>query len=194
MLGGIFGKAADFLDRRFLLGLLLPCLAFTAAVSSLVITSYGWNAADTAWRALSGSQRWLIAAGLTVVVFFVASVLGAHINWLIGIWEGYWRPQWMQKPGVWLQRRRYASLERLDPAVCDEDQGDDDEEDGAGDTRRLWARTRIYREFPSNPDNFLPTRLGNALLAAESYSSERYGLDGVLFWRACTWCYPMQCA
>jgi hypothetical protein len=40
----------------------------------------------------------------------------------------------------------------------------------------------MLREYPPSTVDFLPTRLGNVLLAAENYSRDRYGLDSVLFW------------
>jgi hypothetical protein len=36
--------------------------------------------------------------------------------------------------------------------------------------------------YPEDLDDVLPSRFGNTLKAAENYSGERYGLDGVQFW------------
>jgi hypothetical protein len=160
MLSTIFGKAAGLVDKQFFVGLLLPCLAFTAAMSSLVITAFGWSPATKLWGTLSSTEHWLVAAGLAIVVFFVASVLGAQINLVLAWWEGYWRPEWLSVPGKRLQQRRFRRLDDANP----------------------WESTRKFREFPTDPDVFLPTGLGNALLAAENYSRERYGLDSVFFW------------
>jgi hypothetical protein len=77
----------------------------------------------------------------------------------VAIWEGYW-PKNVRRLGIRLERRRYRLLDDADP----------------------WESTRKVLEFPSQVDDFLPTRLGNVLLAAENYSRERYGLDSVFFW------------
>lgn len=158
MISTIFGKAGDLLDKRFVVALVVPCLAFLAGVGSLAITAYGWKSAYTLWQSLSNGQRWLILGGAVVGVFFVASILGAQINSLVRYWEGYW-PGVFRIPGVRLQCRRYHSLT-------------DSDRDS----------TRKFSEFPSSTADFLPTRLGNVLLAAENYSRERYGLDSVFFW------------
>lgn len=36
--------------------------------------------------------------------------------------------------------------------------------------------------YPQDPSDILPTRFGNTLKAAENYTGERYGFDGVHFW------------
>jgi hypothetical protein len=160
MLNSILGKAADLVGKRFLLALLLPCLVCAAAIGSLIITAHGWTAATTSWRGFPTIDRWLILGGTTVAVFFLAVTIGAQINSFIACWEGYWFRK-LRIPGIWLQKRRYKRLS-----------GSDSD----------WATTRRLREYPNDPADFLPTRLGNTLLAAENYSRARYGLDSVLFW------------
>ena len=44
------------------------------------------------------------------------------------------------------------------------------------------AESRLRRLFPSDPAWLLPTRLGNALRAAETRAGEPYGLDAVVAW------------
>jgi hypothetical protein len=160
MLSTIFGKTADLLDKRFLVGLLLPSLGFIAAVGALVVTAIGWADARDLAGTIPSPERWLIVAAATAVVLLFAVIIGTQVNSLVGWWEGYWRPSCLRRPGIWVERCRYGRLD------------DDDSSDS----------TRMLREFPSNTEDFLPTRLGNALLAAENYSRERYGLDSVLFW------------
>jgi hypothetical protein len=43
----------------------------------------------------------------------------------------------------------------------------------------LWER---YIQLPEREEYILPTRLGNALKALETYGKERYGLDSQTFW------------
>lgn len=160
MLSTIFGKTADLLDKRFLVGLLLPSLGFITAVGALVVTAGSWAAVRELARTVPNPERWLIVASAAAAVLLFAVLIGTQVDRLVGWWEGYWRPHWLCKPGIWVEQRRYGRLD------------DDDTSDS----------TRILREFPSSTNDFLPTRLGNALLAAENYSRERYGLDSVLFW------------
>ena len=43
-----------------------------------------------------------------------------------------------------------------------------------------WAR--FDEEFPADPDKVLPTRIGNAIRAYQSYAETRYGLNGAAVW------------
>jgi hypothetical protein len=160
MLSTIFGKTADLMDKRFLIGLLLPCLGFVAALGALVITAVGWSDARTLAGTIPSPERWLIVAAAAAAVLLIAVLIGTQVNTLVGWWEGYWRPSCLRRPGIRFERWRYGRRD------------DNDSSDS----------TRMLREFPSSTEDFLPTRLGNALLAAENYSRERYGLDSVLFW------------
>jgi hypothetical protein len=160
MLGTIFGKTADLLDKRFLVGLLLPCAGFHGVLAALVVTALGWDNARERVAAIPTPERWFLAAAVAAVVLVFAVLLGTQINTLVRWWEGYWRPRCVRTPGAAMQRWRYRHLDDEDP----------------------WDSTHMLREYPSSPADFLPTRLGNTLLAAENYSRERYGLDSVLFW------------
>ncbi|WP_067970918.1 hypothetical protein [Mycolicibacter icosiumassiliensis] len=160
MLGTIFGKTADLLDKRFLVGLLLPCVGFHAALAALLVTALGWDDARQLVATIPSPERWFLAVAAAAVVLVFAVLLGTQINTLMRWWEGYWRPRCARTPGAAVQRWRYGRLDDEDP----------------------WDSTQMLREYPRETADFLPTRLGNALLAAENYSRDRYGLDSVLFW------------
>jgi hypothetical protein len=165
MLTGLFGKVTGLFDNRFLLGLLMPCLAFTGGILALIATAYGWNATLSHWRRLSGGEQALLAVAALAAVTFAALMVGVQLPALTRFWEGYWRGpagRHCAAAGSRLQRRRRRLLDPSDPH---------------DDMRR-------YYEFPADPSKILPTRLGNALRAAESYpgDDERYGADAVFFW------------
>src|SRR5262249_8893760 len=81
--------------------------------------------------------------------------------------EGYWRWRWVNKSlgslGRWREKKRRASL-------------------AARATTEL-GYLHGYLAFPPDGEP-LPTRLGNALRAAESYpgDKERWGLDAAFWW------------
>jgi hypothetical protein len=50
-----------------------------------------------------------------------------------------------------------------------------------GDVAWLLAHERL-KAYPSSADQVLPTRLGNALRAMESYGREVFGLDSQTLW------------
>jgi len=48
------------------------------------------------------------------------------------------------------------------------------------DIPRGWAH--LDQEFPNQPEQLLPTRLGNGIRAYQTYPHSRYGLDGTAIW------------
>jgi hypothetical protein len=70
--------------------------------------------------------------------------------------------------GIRRQRRR---LQRLDDMAFPADDSVEDPQ------RQLMATIQRHTYYPSDPDDLLPTRLGNALRAAEDRAGQRYGLD-----------------
>lgn len=46
--------------------------------------------------------------------------------------------------------------------------------------------------YPQDPADILPTRFGNTLKAAENYTGERYGFDGVHFWPRLVQVIPIE--
>ncbi|GII94694.1 hypothetical protein [Sinosporangium siamense] len=152
-------KTAGLLDRRFVLALFLPSLIFLGAVLALVATAVGQHDFLLWWNRLTGAQQALVATGATAFVVFFATCLGSQVSTLIRLWEGYWRGALLAPAASRLSRRQGRRRDRLSYA-------------------------RQYREFPADPSLVLPTRLGNALRAAETYSGdpERYGADAVFLW------------
>lgn len=159
MLTTVFGKTADLLDKRFLVGLLLPSLAFCATVAALVLVALGWPGPLRYWTSIPLPGRWAITAVVAAAVLLVAVLLGTQVNRLVAIWEGYYWPRWLSRAGARVQSWRLDHL-------------DNDE----------WSEFRRFQQYPSETSTFLPTRLGNVFLATENYSRERYGLDSVYLW------------
>lgn len=159
MLSTVVGKAADLLDKRFLVGLFLPSAGFFAALGALAFTGVGWDKPYNFWKATPTAGHWTLGVVIAAGVLLFAVLLGTQVILLMQIWEGYWRPRWLRVPATWVQKCRYARLS-----------------DSADDTLRR------VQQYPTLTDAFLPMRLGNVLLSAENYSRERYGLDSVYFW------------
>ncbi|MFE3639327.1 hypothetical protein [Streptomyces sp. NPDC059168] len=160
---GVFEKMSGLLGARFMLGLLMPLLAWCGGVGALVATAHGWTATLRWWDALSVSKQVLLAVAAAVGVVVLATMLGTVVIPLTRMLEGYWGQ--LGNPfaalGVRLQKRR---LERLESQTTD------------------FTDYRIYLGFPDT--DLLPTRLGNILRAAETYSgdSDRWAVDAVFWW------------
>jgi hypothetical protein len=121
-------------------------------------------------RALDAWAGGLLFGGL-VVLALVAQPLQLA---LVRVLEGYW-PAALRRLRVPRQRRRYDALAT---AAAPRTELPDAETLAA----MADADSRLRRLFPPDPAWLLPTRLGNALRAAETRAGEPYGLDAVVAW------------
>lgn len=164
--GSLLDKSTGWLGQRLVGTLVLPSLAFWAGVGALVATHVGWDRTREEWEALGGARQVLLCGGAVAGLLFFVLLGKAALPALVRAFEGYWllrRPfDRLGRFGVSRQLRRWRRLRLADPR----DYG------------------RRYRCFPPEPEHLMPTRLGNALRAAESYASDdrRYGIDAVFFW------------
>ena len=166
MFGTLLDKSTGWLDKRLITTVLLPLLAFSAGVGALIVTHFGWAATIVHLQHLSGAGQTMLAGGAVATLLLLAQLGEVLMQPAVRAYEGYWmlRP-WAAKLGrarCRVQRRRWDSLVLTDP----------------------HDYTRRYREFPARSEEVLPTRLGNAIRAAESYArdNQRYGIDAVFFW------------
>jgi hypothetical protein len=168
MFGSIFDKVTSLFDSRFVMGLLLPTLAFSASVGALVATDDGWGRTTAWWQDLDATQQ--VAAGVVAAtgLTFLALVLSTQVVAMTRVLEGYWRWAWVDKTAgragrAWQQHR----LSKV-----------------SGDTTEM-GYLRSYLAFaPAELGSVLPTQLGNTLRAAESYpgDAERWGIDAAFWW------------
>jgi hypothetical protein len=163
--GSVFTSASGFLDKRFVLNLLLPALAFWGGLALLAVQGTGWKASARWWTARSGfEQVLLVGAAVTGLVLF-AFVASGQVTSLTRLWEGYWPGG----AGSWPAARRIESHRRRWDRL---------------DTEQDVEYMRRFYGFPVSKADVLPTRLGNTLRAAEDYAGddERYGMDAVFYW------------
>jgi hypothetical protein len=107
------------------------------------------------------------------VAFYALAVIGLSVVFAYGsrpvfqFLEGYTMPKWLKKRLLRKRRRQYAHLRALQQV--------------GSDSMKLEATERL-KAYPDNPELIMPTLLGNALKAMESYGLTRYGLDSQTFW------------
>jgi hypothetical protein len=161
--GALLDKTTGWLDQRLITTVLLPALAFWAGVGALVATHAGWTTTVNRWKALDGPRQLLVAGGAVVALVLFAIFVQILLPGLIRLYEGYWLLATPAK--TWLIKRQRKRWNGLDLT-----------------TSRDF--TRRYQQFPPDPKDLLPTRLGNILRAAELYPADqrRYGMDAVFFW------------
>ncbi|GHI02524.1 hypothetical protein AQI88_14320 [Streptomyces cellostaticus] len=143
-----------------------PALLLVHGVGALVATHFGWSEAVAGWKGLGGTGQALVCVGAFAGLLLFVLLAQALLPALIRAYEGYW-----------LLRGPVARLGRY----------------GTSREKARWQRLRLteardysrrYHRFPPKEDDLLPTRLGNALRAAELYPCDerRYGIDAVFFW------------
>ena len=160
MLGTSFVQLVGLLERRFVVGWLLPAAAFTTAVLAVVLAGGGGlDGAAATWEA----QEVVVRAGLVVLaltwVFGLAVFLSSQAFAVVRGFEGYWLvPASGASRSLSWHRRRRARLLHPD------------------------AYAEGWTEYPLPSSDVLPTRFGNILRSGEAYSYERYGADSVLVW------------
>lgn len=168
MLGTLFDKVTGLFDSRFVLALLLPVFAFAAGTAALAVTMTGWHEAFAWWTGLDAARQVALGVAAAAAVIVLAVIIGTQVVAMTRVLEGYWRRGWVSATlgelGRWRENKRRASLA------------------AAADTSDL-AALHNYLAFPPDGET-LPTRLGNALRAAESYpgDQQRWGLDAAFWW------------
>jgi hypothetical protein len=165
MFSDILKEITGSLDERFALTLFFPSLLFWGALVAVFMLAGDTAGMVAAWNAQVTAMKWLqTAAGLIWVAFF-AHLLSHWTTWLTRQYEGYWN--WPL--GGRLRRLRTQRYAHILAALKAE-----------GDA----GYERIYYGFPlpDEPDDLMPTRLGNILKNAELYSLHQYEADAVLLW------------
>ena len=167
MLGTLFDKVTGLFDKRFTLALLLPVFAFAAGAGALAATMAGWHRTAAWWSALDAGRQVALGVAAAAAVVMLAVVVGTQVVAVTRLLAGYWRWTWADTTlGRFGRRREGRRRERL-----------------AADASDL-GYLHGYLAFPPAPTPLMPTRLGNALRAAESYpgDEQRWGLDAVFWW------------
>ncbi len=167
MLGTLFDKVTGLFDSRFTLALLLPAFAFAAGTGALAATMIGWHQAVTWWSGLDAARQVALGVAAAAAIVVLAIIIGTQVVGMTRLLEGYWR--WPAADKTLGRLGRWREGKRRDKLATD-----------ASDLGYL----RNYLAFPPPPAPVMPTRLGNALRAAEAYpgDEQRWGLDAVFWW------------
>lgn len=170
MIGSLVTGAAGLMHRRFFLNAFLPALA---TVGGLVMLVAGLELGPGEAARRFGAQDRLVAilqvTGVVIVVSVTATLLSGCESAIIRLAEGYWRhppgPLLARTGRRWHRRRLAALGARI----------------AAGDGT---AYESVYSRYPlpTQPDEVMPTRLGNVLKNAELHARDRYDIDAVLVW------------
>jgi hypothetical protein len=160
MMGAILDRAASILERRFLLNAFLPAIVFFGGYLVFFLWATG-RLAGLIHSYLSArlSSQLILLVAFFALAWFSAAFISSQWRNLTRLYEGYLFAgplHGVAAAGRLAHARRHRALT------------DNDES--------------LYGEYSRNKSDVMPTRLGNALRAAELYSSDRYGADFNLLW------------
>jgi hypothetical protein len=171
----LIGLGRD-IGARFAVVGLVPSAALALFVLALVWSGAPGNAPELdrildEARDLDAWSGGLLFAGLLVFALVFQPLQLGLVRWL----EGYWPPalDGVAERGRTRFQRRYDALaadlapRRTAPTVAD--------------LTQMAEKARKLRLYPPR-EHLMPTRLGNALRAAEIRAGEPYGLDTVVAW------------
>lgn len=172
----IIGGVRD-LGARFAVVGVLPLASLGLFVLALLWSGAPADAPDVDRilehaRSLDAWEGGLLALALVLAALIMQPFQLALVRLLEGYWGGGRVGRLLRALGVWLQRRRLTAItRRLDPAPS-----------RRAALAQLEAELARRRLFPPSADDLLPTRLGNALRAAERRAGAPYGIDAVVVW------------
>jgi hypothetical protein len=158
---GVLDKLAGFFDRRFLIAYWAPVAIALAGLAGVVALDRGIGTMLAALGKLSAMEQAVIAATALVTLIVLAYLLQALTGPMVRLYEGYSLPGWLARG---LRRSEELRLQALKRA----------ENEGKSSAR--------YFCFSPHEEHLRPTRLGNALTAAEDYPRQLYQIDSVLWW------------
>lgn len=170
---------------RYVVAWLLPCAAF---LGGLLLTVYPSVKTLPILRSINTAASADTVLGLFIfggVTLGVSAVLALSYEPIYRLWEGYTWPRQLFIAGRKREVERYRSLKTKRNAYLDRaekaSEADNDDLVAYHSTRRALLGEK-GQQFPQYEEDFLPTRLGNGLRAAERYGYERYGLDSQTLW------------
>jgi hypothetical protein len=189
LVGKLWDGLAGKLTERWLTQS-IPALFFWLVVyGTWFLTNGGWRATDelaNRFTELPASAKYVtIAVVLGVVTGSIALVSRLTLP-VLRLLEGYW-PGWFTK--LWTATRKV--FRRPGPAARQKDltveymvlaKKQENSESAISERRRLAAVRRRLKQFPAEPDDVMPTRVGNVLRAMEEHANSRYGLDAIVVW------------
>jgi kumamolisin len=156
---------AKLLEKAFVLGYVLPAIAFLSALIAL----FGCPASVCdATKPDTNPFAELTYAALAV--YFVAVVLLVLNYGLYRFFEGYLPPlSWFGSLTAFHQARQQHCIDVI--AALSQ-----------GDPRGNVLAWQLRKEYPPSSADVLPTAFGNAVRAFEVYPAEAYGVDSISAW------------
>lgn len=195
MLNKFWEAVGGKLGEQWIAAFLQPALAFWSVglLAWVYHQADGWKALLDEWNKLGSTEAQLaVLIGALLTILASSFVMQWAQDWLLRFLEGYW-PRWLNIASGWLRKKtsnrlaaKMARWQTLAEKV--DSQGGDlfclppaEREEYARLDREILL---LYppTQTPTQPEDVLPTPLGNRLKAAETHAGARYGLEAIIAW------------
>jgi len=165
MFSDVLKEVTGVLDRRFLMTAFFPSLIFWGSLIVLIVSMQEnlFQAAQR-WDEQASFFKTLQIIGFIAWITFFANLVYSQLPAILRFYEGRWDfplGRYFQTIG---KNRHRKHLEEI-----------------KNDQSRYEEIYYTY-PLPTQPEQVMPTRLGNILKNAELYPKKRYGIDSVLIW------------
>ncbi|MDT5297002.1 MAG: hypothetical protein QOG79_244 [Mycobacterium sp.] len=184
MLTSFWTSIGSKLGERFL-SAAAPALVFWLGGAGLWLISNGGKAGIKAgYDRLDHASAGLQLVALVVTLLTVGAsgmVVSFCATTMVRVLEGYWPPLLnpLRDGLVAVQQCRANRLDSKWQALAPRQ---NDPSATASERSTLGRLERKLRQWPADPNQFMPTRIGNILRAAETRPADKYGLDAVVIW------------
>jgi hypothetical protein len=180
-LEGFGGKLAE----QWVTNLLTPAFIFWSGGVLAYIHRHGWDSIaklfpDSKIEAL----QLAVLACILILIYISALIVQRFDTEILRALEGYWYPgiRHLFRPfliNYQINRRKKIkkNWKPLNTKLKEQP-----ETLSSTDRANFVRYDRALRQFPAEDTDFLPTRLGNLLRAAERRPYDRYGLDAIVCW------------
>ncbi len=212
MLNDVLKEVPRLIGRRLLVNAFFPSLLFWSLVIAVVIEGQAdFISVLKEWNQLDITLKTLQTIGFLSWVTFFSVVLSSHFNTILCFYEGYWnfpfgrflankRKNWhkyrLSKLDFTTQNKKLeeelknVKTELQQPSQQQQKQELESKQKELENKlahlqenrRILYQNIYLYYPLPTQPEQVMPTRLGNILKNAELYSYDRYEIDAVLIW------------
>jgi hypothetical protein len=175
-LEGMTGKVAE----QWVTNLLTPTLGFWLGGLAACIYYFDWKPLkDWVLQQPQSFQVGLLIVGLIVIVTS-AAIVQRFDQAMLRFLEGYW-PRWLRRLRQ-VRTQRYVKRWKQNQQRWSKLYGKGEAYLTPEELHEYAQLDWTIMHSPSQPNQFMPTRLGNFLRASEYRSKERYGLDAVICW------------
>jgi hypothetical protein len=173
-ISGVGGKLAD----QVLVQFYTPAYLFWASGLGLYARA-NWSWLQPKVATLSETRIILLAAILVLLVAATAAIGQRCEPTLIRLLEGYHWPKILNRLGAQRFHERLARNDKIRQRLAGKVYGGTATQ---GETKAFNRADLDCHDLPPNPDDIMPTKLGNVLRAAERRIYDKYGLDPRICW------------